>query len=869
MGQPGGHHPPDRVEAPGLNHRDTLVRGASRPAARCPELRGDLLVPRGTSTSPRVSARVALACAASTTLLAGLAFLGWGTSWRGLASIDPASIPMAPSTALLLLIFSGVLAGEARRWSLWRTTTASLLLVTVACAHLVTFLASLPPTLDAIFVPAPDMFSGVPTGRMSPLTAAGLLLASLSLLFAGLARGGRAFGAAGASLALGVCLLGAVVTLGYFFDAPLLHGGRVVPMAFSTGLAVVALGLGLIGLAPKDSAPLRPFTGSSARAQLLRAFLPIAPAIVVVELLFHHVKGMSPTVDAAVTSLVSAVVAAGIVSYTARGVGRELERSRLDADRLAAIVQSSSDAIYAKSLDGTLVAWNASAERLYGYAQDEAKGRSAKVLLPPGREHEMDEIIEKVTAGERIDHKETDRVRKDGSPVHVSLSESPLRDADGRIIGVSVIARDVSEKRRAEIALRESEERFRRLVEHIREIVFAGGLEGSPMAQRLTFVSPQIEAVVGRPAQDFLADPGLWGRLLHPDDIANVTMETERALAQDTSVVRFYRLRNERTGEYRWIEDTFVPDHGDDGVMRGFFVTARDITERWSMEADAERLRQRNELLLTCAGEGIYGLDLQGNVTFINPKGASLLGYGVDELLGAPMHARCHHTHADGRPFLREECPSYAAITDGEVHSVDDDVMWCKDGRAIPVEYVSTPIRDEEGSLAGAVVVFRDVSEHRRLEEVVRQSHKLEAIGRLAGGVAHDFNNILGVITGYGELMRRQIEASHPARPRLEEILRAAERAAGLTHQLLAFSRKQVIQPRILDLRELVAELDKMLHRVIGEDVELEVRQALNLGAVKADPTQLEQVILNLVANARDAMPKGGHLTIETANAGV
>ena len=208
----------------------------------------------------------------------------------------------------------------------------------------------------------------------------------------------------------------------------------------------------------------------------------------------------------------------------------------------------------------------------------------------------------------------------------------------------------------------------------------------------------------------------------------------------------------------------------------------------------------------------------------------------------------------------------HSAFAEGRVHAVDHDVMWRKDGMVVPVEYVSTPIRDERGKVAGAVVVFRDITERRRLETMVQQSQKMEAVGRLAGGVAHDFNNILGVITGYGELMRRQIEAEHPARPRLEQVLKAAERAAGLTRQLLAFSRRQVIQPRILDLSALVTDLDKMLHRVIGEDVELELRRVPDLGAVKADSTQLEQVVLNLVVNARDAMPKGGHLTIETAN---
>ncbi len=183
------------------------------------------------------------------------------------------------------------------------------------------------------------------------------------------------------------------------------------------------------------------------------------------------------------------------------------------------------------------------------------------------------------------------------------------------------------------------------------------------------------------------------------------------------------------------------------------------------------------------------------------------------------------------------------------------------------------PVVDEEGRCTHLVGAVHDVTARRRAEEghaqaeeMLRQSQKLESIGRLAGGVAHDFNNILGVILGYGELMRPQIGEGHPARPRLEQVILAAQRAAGLTRQLLAFSRKQVMQPKLLDLGAVVADMRRMLDRVVGEDLEIVVTSSDSLGAVRADPTQIEQVIMNLVVNARDAMPKGGRLTIETAN---
>ena len=183
------------------------------------------------------------------------------------------------------------------------------------------------------------------------------------------------------------------------------------------------------------------------------------------------------------------------------------------------------------------------------------------------------------------------------------------------------------------------------------------------------------------------------------------------------------------------------------------------------------------------------------------------------------------------------------------------------------------PVLDEQGRCTHLVGAVHDMTarkraeeQHAQTEEMLRQSQKLESVGRLAGGVAHDFNNILGVILGYGELMRPQIGDGHPARARLDQVIKAAHRATGLTRQLLAFSRKQVMQPKLLDLGAVVSDMRSMLERVVGEDLEIAVLSAEPLGAIQADPTQIEQVIMNLVVNARDAMPNGGRLTIETTN---
>src|SRR5438270_3526402 len=172
----------------------------------------------------------------------------------------------------------------------------------------------------------------------------------------------------------------------------------------------------------------------------------------------------------------------------------------------------------------------------------------------------------------------------------------------------------------------------------------------------------------------------------------------------------------------------------------------------------------------------------------------------------------------------------------------------------------------QDGVAVGVQGIARDVTERKQLEEQLRQSQKMEAIGQLAGGVAHDFNNLLTAINGYSSLALQRINPENPIKPYLEEVKKAGDRAANLTRQLLAFGRKQILQPIPLDLNDTVSDMNKMLRRLIGEDINLSAKLATNLKQIKADPGQIEQVLMNLVVNARDAMPQGGRLTIETAN---
>jgi len=282
-----------------------------------------------------------------------------------------------------------------------------------------------------------------------------------------------------------------------------------------------------------------------------------------------------------------------------------------------------------------------------------------------------------------------------------------------------------------------------------------------------------------------------------------------------------------------------------------------------------ETVREREELvqlLLDSTAEAIYGIDLHGNCMLANPTCARLLGYAdPEQLKGRNMHNLIHHHRPDGRPCPEEECPIVRAIHTRQGTHIKNEVFWRADGTKFDAEYFSYPMWRGK-VLVGAVVTFLDMSHQKKLEEQLRQAQKMEAIGQLAGGVAHDFNNLLTIINGYSELLLLSTPPDDPRRELLEEIRKAGERSASLTRQLLAFSRKQFLAPTVLDLNDVVRDTEKMLRRVIGEDIQLTTVLHPQLGSVKADPGQLEQVLLNLAVNARDAMPQGGRLTIETNN---
>jgi len=516
-----------------------------------------------------------------------------------------------------------------------------------------------------------------------------------------------------------------------------------------------------------------------------------------------------------------------------------LEALRESEQRFRQLFENSPDPVFVESHEGVILDVNPAASRLHSLARERLVGRNVADLVPPEMREQVVRDFPKVVAGEWV-HFESQSYTAGGRAVPVEISAARIHYAGQPAVLLHV--RDISARKRAELALLESETRYRVLSEAAFEaIVLTDG-------GRILDANSRFLEMLGYPLAELAGN--LFTNLVAAESPIK-TVEQERR--PGAGPVEFLLRRKDGTVVRVQPHSRIIPYKG----RRICVIAMRDTTEEYRARETMQRLATAIEQTV----EAIIITDAQGNIVYANPSFETITGYRLAEVIG--QNPRFLKSGKHDETFYRD---LWKTISRGDV--------WRgfffnrkKDGAIYQEEATITPLKDADDNITSYVAVKRDVTHEVALKLQFLQSQKMEAIGRLAGGVAHDFNNRLTAITGYGEICLRRLPEGDPQRRNIEEILKAAERAGTLTRQLLAFSRKQVLELKILDLGELVANIQNMLHRVIGEDIELVISsEPAPLWPVKADPGQIEQVLLNLAVNARDAMPLGGKLILHTAN---
>jgi len=396
------------------------------------------------------------------------------------------------------------------------------------------------------------------------------------------------------------------------------------------------------------------------------------------------------------------------------------------------------------------------------------------------------------------------------------------------------------------------EELFRLITENAADMIAVVDMNGNRIFNSLSY-----EKILGYSLDELKNSPS--AEQIHPDDLPRVKEAAEEARRTGIGRPLEYRMRH-RDGTWRVLESTASVIRDTRGEATHLVVVNRDVTDRKRAAEALRRSEASFRSVVEDAPYGIYRSNLVGELLLVNPALEKMLGYdSANELLHANLADRIYR--------YPEEHRRITEIVLRDRNFKDVETEWKrKDGALITVRCSGWAVKDDTSQVAYLEVFAEDVTERRVLERQLRMAQKMEAVGRLSGGIAHDFNNLLGVIIGYSQVMKRMLGSTHAAFEHAEEIEKASQRAVSLTRQLLAFSRQQVLEPVVLNLNTLVSDMEKMLPRLIGEDIELHLALDPALGQVKADPGQVEQVLMNLAVNARDAMPDGGKLTVTTAN---
>lgn len=567
----------------------------------------------------------------------------------------------------------------------------------------------------------------------------------------------------------------------------------------------------------------------------------------------------------------------GVLGITAditerKRVEEELQRSE---EKYRDIFNNATMGIYQSAADGTLITANATLARMLDYAspQDLLGLNVAKDIYYSTQDREAS-IATPEPAGSAMNI-EVRWKSRGGAPIWVHLNAHAIQDEHGKTLYFDGFVQDITERKLAQEAVRESEERYRELVENANDIIYTHDLTG-----RFISMNKAGERISGYTREEFL-------RMNIADIIAPEYVEQARqrlAAKVAGGALTVYELEVIAKDGSRVALEVNSRLRLDGTVAVGIQGIARDVTDRKHAEeavraSDTERRRAEAELdaerrLISTLFEqipvGVLLRKLSGPYTHANRAVANILGIPEQKLIGMgadELYTQVNAVNLVGTPLDVQDIPSTVALRNKRATGPLEVQITTHAGEKRRLTIASAPLENHEGNLLGSVTVMTDVTELSILEEQLRQSQKMDSIGTLAGGVAHDFNNLLTAILGHTQLAMRSLAPDEPSQSHLIEVEKAGNRATALTRQLLAFSRRQRLERKTLDLNNTIRDIVKMIRRIIGEDIDVSVKESIDVHPVFADPAQVEQVIMNLAVNARDAMLDGGQLVIDTRNA--
>lgn len=494
--------------------------------------------------------------------------------------------------------------------------------------------------------------------------------------------------------------------------------------------------------------------------------------------------------------------------------------------------------------------------RLSGYTLDEILGKNWFKTFAPERDRSvLGTVFAELLQQWRYPHYENPILTKSGEERLISWNNTLLLDSEGQPVGTMSIGEDITEKKHMEEALRKSEEHYR--------TIFETSATANAIIEEDTIVSlvnKETERLFGY-AKEEIEGKMSWTEFIAPEDVPRMLEYHYQRRRDSRTVPSSYECRGiTRNGEviHLLVSVAMIP-----GTKQSV-ASLLDLTARKRAEEELRHVKEFNESIVRGVAEGLLIENADGIITFVNPALEELLGYTAAELVG-------WHWRKIVPPEEMEKVQAQSTQRLANISSIYETRLQRKDGSLVPVLVSARPLFEDD-AFVGVLSAFTDLTAHkqgeeerRKLEEQLRQAQKMEAVGLLAGGVAHEFNNLLTVVQGNAELALSELPPADPLRKRFSSIYQAAQRGARLTQQLLAFSRRQILQPRPLHLNSLIRNFAEMMRRLIGADIALQLDLAPELQPVLADPNALEQVLINLAMNARDAMPEGGTLRIATA----